>query len=531
MQNNCSRTVLARASTQLMYLTTVIDQAWRDLLFRDPLLQLSKRSMRHLELASLRERRGTEFFGRVGWKLTVLAFVALTSPMWSQSKPAPLPSGQIIPKVICTANDKQSYALYLPKSFAANRNWPIIYVFDPGGNGAEAVEIIRAAAEKYGYIVVGSNNSKNGPQGGSSEAANAMWQDTQQRLPVDPARRYFAGMSGGARVATALALGCHGCVAGVLANAAGFPANIAPSPDMKFVYFAAVGNADMNYPEFVELRPKLDALGIHYLIRIFDGRHGWAPPEVWDEALNWMDIQAMASGLLARDPARIEETMSAELDRARGFASQGESLAALREYKAIVRNYAGLADTSVANAQVAEFQKNKEVAKQEKQEKDDIAQQNRLMAEVEPQMEDLASENSGDADVAELRNKIADLKRDVARASKQRDRLVRQRALGGLVIGASELGQRSLEQRDYRAALQYFDLAGAGASNLGWVHYERARVFAATNDKKKMMSELKLAADTGFHEPGALDASEFAAYLQDAEFQALTNQWKKIAGQ
>ena len=68
------------------------------------------------------------------------------------------------------------------------------------------METIQTAAEKFGYIVAASNNSRNGPMGGSSQAMKAMWQDTQQRFPIAEQRRYVAGMSGGARVATSIAL-------------------------------------------------------------------------------------------------------------------------------------------------------------------------------------------------------------------------------------------------------------------------------------------------------------------------------------
>jgi poly(3-hydroxybutyrate) depolymerase len=79
--------------------------------------------------------------------------------------------------------------------------------------------------------------------GGSSEAAIAMWADTHARLPVDTHRRYVAGLSGGARVAASVALGCGDCVAGVIADAAGFPPGATPPRPAGFAYFGAVGDA------------------------------------------------------------------------------------------------------------------------------------------------------------------------------------------------------------------------------------------------------------------------------------------------
>mgnify|MGYP003336387058 FL=1 len=71
--------------------------------------------------------------------------------------------GQVIDQVVTRADAKQSYAVYLPTTFSRTREWPVIFVFDPGARGRNAVERLRAAAERFGYIVAGSNNSRNGP--------------------------------------------------------------------------------------------------------------------------------------------------------------------------------------------------------------------------------------------------------------------------------------------------------------------------------------------------------------------------------
>jgi hypothetical protein len=464
------------------------------------------------------------------WKLRAATVILLCGLTWSQNTPASLVPGKLIPRVTCRADEKQSYALYLPASFAVNRKWPIIYAFDPGGRGAVAVDVIRAAAENYGYIVVGSNNSRNGPQGGGSEAAQAMWLDTALRFPIDENRRYFAGMSGGGRVASSLALSCHTCVAGVISNASGFPAGITPAPDTKFAYFASVGDADLNYFEFLDLRALLDNFKFLYRIRIFPGGHGWAPPEVWNEALNWMDIQAMASGLLARNPARIEKTMAGDLDTARNFEANHQWLAAVREYQSVARNFAGLADTTIARNRLAELEKNEEFMKQEKQEKEDVAHQMRLTSDLLAQMQKISSVLDP-AGLVDLRNNIADLKHDADHASRQREKLVLQRALGNLVIQAFESGQRRLEEKDYRTALQYFDLAAAGSHSLGWVHYQRARAYAGLSNKKQMFAELKSSLGAGFHPPSALDTPEFTSFNKDPEFQSITAEWNKSAEQ
>ena len=89
--------------------------------------------------------------------------------------------------------------------FDLARQWPVILAFDGGGGGRQGVERYRAAAEKYGYVVAGSNNSRNGPWNVGLDAAAAMIADVKRRFPIDLRRMYTAGMSGGARVAIMVA--------------------------------------------------------------------------------------------------------------------------------------------------------------------------------------------------------------------------------------------------------------------------------------------------------------------------------------
>ena len=437
------------------------------------------------------------------------------------------PVGTLVPRVACKNNAKETYALYLPSAYSAARMWPIVYVFDPGGRGQVAAEVIQAAAERFGYIVAASNNSKNGPLGGSAEAAIAVWGDTQQRFSVDPHRRYVAGLSGGARVATSIALSCGDCVAGVIANAAGFPPGTAPSHNMKFAYFAAVGDADFNYAEFTQLRSKLDEVGVRYVIRVFEGQHGWAPAEVWMEALNWMDLQAMAAGTLGRDPARIASSLDEALAKARALEAKNDLLTAYREYAEIVGNFRDLTDVSVAKMRVAELEKNKSVKAAEKQEASELEQQSRIEQAPASAMQKIPTGDLDASGFTDLRSNIADLKRQAA--GRDRRTLVTRRAVSGLVVQAYESGQRSMEQKNYRDALLYFELAATGSENPVWAHFQRARVYALTSDKKGVLAELRQCLAIGVHDATAIDSDDFQAYRDQPDFEKLRDDWKAKA--
>jgi hypothetical protein len=76
--------------------------------------------------------------------LRVAVFVAVLAEMGvfaiaRQSSPLSdspvLQTGVITPKIICIAKPDQSYAVYLPSNYSADRKWPILYAFDPAARG------------------------------------------------------------------------------------------------------------------------------------------------------------------------------------------------------------------------------------------------------------------------------------------------------------------------------------------------------------------------------------------------------------
>lgn len=129
--------------------------------------------------------------------------------------------GVITDSIRCADNSTQVYAIYLPTYYTASKKWPVIYFFDPHGVGNLPIKIYKDLAEKYGFVIAGTYGSKNGMQiSESSNAGNAMMSDVAQRVSVDNARLYTFGFSGGARVASTIAL--NGGIAGVIACGAGF---------------------------------------------------------------------------------------------------------------------------------------------------------------------------------------------------------------------------------------------------------------------------------------------------------------------
>jgi len=221
-----------------------------------------------------------------------------------------LPRGRVLESVACAGRPGQSYALYLPQDYTAQRAWPILYCLDPDARGGLAVARFADAAEKTGFLVAGSNNSRNGPLEPAREAIEAMLADTHARLHIDDQRMYAAGFSGGARLALAWAR--NGSLAGVVASGAGFGESQIPDA-IKFRIYAAAGVDDFNYHELYALSRELARRGVVHRFAQFDGGHDWLPAPLAAEALEFFGGRVPPK---AAEDSRSERELAARYSRA-----------------------------------------------------------------------------------------------------------------------------------------------------------------------------------------------------------------------
>jgi dienelactone hydrolase len=201
------------------------------------------------------------------------------------------PRGKVVAKVATRHDAGQSYALYLPKAYTPEKKWPILYGFSPAARGTDPVRLFKDAAEKHGWIVVGSNNSQNGPHEPIQQAIEALLRDTKARFSLDENRRYATGFSGGARVAFFLAASADPPFAGVIPCGAGMPSYMKPlEKGNRLAVAAIVGDKDFNYQELLRLEGTLRKTEVRSRLAVFEGEHRWPPFELAASAVDYMEI-------------------------------------------------------------------------------------------------------------------------------------------------------------------------------------------------------------------------------------------------
>jgi predicted esterase len=445
-----------------------------------------------------------------------------------------IPRGQIVERIEALNDSSQSYALYLPSNYTPDRKWPVLYAFDAGARGRVAVERFKDAAEKYGWIVLGSNNSRNGPWDLVVNAWNAMLTDTHQRFAVDDERSYSTGFSGGARAAVRVAIGCK-CLAGVMAYGAGFPIDLAPSPQMHFVFFGAVGVDDFNYPELKSLQEPLTKAGISQHVQTFEGRHEWPPVSVATAAVEWMELHAIKAGKRPRDNGFINAMWQQLLNKARTLEESKKHHEAYQLYLDLAETFNGLRDVAEIETKVNQLRDSREVKAAIREEQVQIRKQR----ELESRLNSLIAGRDGGAQVNQsedgfdsatlFRARLSDLRKQSKAPEDSTQRRVARRVLDGLFVGLVEEGITLLQtKKNYFESIKRLKSATEINPDRPGAYFYLAWAYAANRDKKKSLQSLNTAVEKGFSDTSMITANKaFDSFRNEPEYQQIMARLRK----
>jgi dienelactone hydrolase len=440
--------------------------------------------------------------------------------------------GRVIERVACKKDPDQSYALYLPSNYSSTRKWALLAAFDPGARGNIPVERFKEAAERYGYIVCGSNNSRNGPLPPSAEAARAMLGDVAARFAIDEKRVYLTGFSGGARAATAIAVWLTGQVAGVIGCGAGFSEGINANSSLPFVYYGTVGTDDFNYPEMKQLDRSLEQGRVVHHVAVFEGGHDWAPGAECVRAIEWIELQAMKSGRRSRDDSFVDRLFTAAQNRAIAHESAGRAFEAFLEYSAIAADFNGLRDIAGLEKKAASLRDSKAVKQSLARDRDQETEQRRRSNEIFD-LRANAQKWSNDPPAQkpflyDLKQILSDLKRKSEAKENSPERALARRVLNQFLITSFEESTSLLRARKY-------DLA---ASNLAtdaelmpdnWrLLYNLACAYALKRDKRRAIETLSKAVQKGFANAEELERNDqLDAIREEAGFKKIVEGLKQ----
>jgi len=409
--------------------------------------------------------------------------------------------GHIIDSVICKSDPAQSYALYIPQK-GNSQALPVIYFFDPHADGALPLRKYKALAEAYGFIMVGSNNSKNGNDWPTTENIWLHLSDDTRRLKIDSRRTYVCGFSGGAKVAGYIAIQ-HPGIAGVIAGGAGLPDGVSAT-DFNFSFTAIAGLGDMNLTELVSVNAELDKTRTPHRIIYFDGKHEWSPVNTMGLAFAGLRFDAMKSSLIPKDISFITTYIAESRKKLRAYELSDRLIKAAQECALSITFLDGL------SKQVAWF----------RQQAAAIAANQNYLAQRQEQQHLLAKEENMKADYMQhfqqddghyWTTTIHDLQEKAVGYTATNQ--MYQRLVAYLSLAFYSISNQLIGRNDNATALHFVELYKMDDPTNSEAWYFSAILNARDHQVPAVVNDLLKAASCGFRDKNRL--------MQQPEFKAL----------
>jgi tetratricopeptide (TPR) repeat protein len=457
-------------------------------------------------------------FGRPLFDLLVIAVAACS--IYPQQSFTP---GKIIDHVVIDADKTQSYSLYLPTKFDGKTKLPIIYVFDPAARGSVAVREFSDAAEKYGYIVVGSNDSRNGLSGDKlMPIFNNISADTHRRFAIDDSRIVMAGFSGGARVASIFAYSCN-CAFAVIGSGAGFWQNIEINNKLPFVFFGSAGYDDLNYFELRSLSEKLYAAQATYRVEFFDGPHQWMPTSLAEKALAWVELRAIRAKRRVKDDAFIDRSFLERSAAADALVSQKKYLEAEAAFRSVVSDFDGFKDTRAAVEKLRSISTSPEFKKAIKSEREEASDYERRSNEFYGFVQSLSRNETRQETRSQLQSDAQGIRNRSTAAEDSASRRTARRVLDGVYISSVETASAAVQSGTrIDEALNFLELADAMRPKNAYVSFLRAQLYAIDGQKKKALEALSKAVEFGLKDRERVQSEKhFESIRNTPEFQSI----------
>ncbi len=448
------------------------------------------------------------------WAAVPFAFWSCNGNKKQKKKPQPvehsyikpLPEDTLMTRVTILDDTSQSYAVFIPRKKDAGGVLPVVFFFDAHARGALPVKRYRALAEQYGFILAGSNNSKNGLQ--KSERNRILYkfmEDVEKRSPFDPNRIYVSGFSGGARIASGIGLSNKN-IAGVIACAAGFP-DQRYKPEKNFLFISIAGNKDFNHLELETLYRQLTALGIKNVFLTFDGKHDWPPETVMEQAFQLLQLDAMQKTLIPTDK-KLTERFRKRTEKEIGTAlANRDILTAYRACKKEMRFLEGLTPLDKCRKRLENMENNPafNTARYHRQQM--------LTLEQNRQKELLRAMEVKDS--TWWKKELQKIKHNTVAQKNGELRLINHRLLSYLSLISYLYAKQALAQNNVPETAKFLMIYRGSDPDNPEVYFMLAEYYALQGNVAKVLPMLNKAVEKGFKEPGRIKTSRYFRTFHD----------------
>ncbi|MCE7996233.1 MAG: hypothetical protein HEP71_29905 [Roseivirga sp.] len=404
--------------------------------------------------------------------------------------------GEVSPYLVCDINKEHAYALYLPSGYTPDKEWPALFLYSAGGNGMAGMEKFRPAAEKYGYILVGSHNYRNGPVDKGFEAARILLEEITKKYPVNMERIYTGGMSGGARMATTVAVVTNK-IAGVIAIGASFNFLNKPNTKNSFAFVGIAGDKDMNYLELVKATEEVRELGIKSHLIAYDGKHRWCEEPQATEAIQWLELHAIQKGLSKNKNDFSSTFMIEQLERGKQLEKELRFTEAHSLYQSLKLFY-GPEEVKEIDLRITVLEKEKAFKKQNRIYSSILEKESKRERDIRTGFNNIDMVMRSDSVYRWWQTQTTQWRKEQKNAKTLAARNSATRSLGFMGLFAFSTASPHISTGKWTEALPYLKVAALINPENADLNYFMAKIYALNKDQRLSKKHQKKATNASF---------------------------------
>lgn len=424
-------------------------------------------------------------------------------------------NGLFLLQLPCASDPNVHYSVYLPENYTGSTLHPLLLMFDPHGDDRGPLERYKALADRYGFILMSSVESRNGNDARvSAGILQALDRECNKIARADTNNLNCGGFSGGARVAAMLALGT-GRYKGLVLSGAGFPAgNWKGIPPHVILGYA--GQRDMNLAELRQLKPEAKLESRYQFISSEDG-HAWPDSSSMEKAFIAFVCNSRRDRYGSVTDSLIRFAVSRYRDLLRQDSDKGRPLLDSYNYLNFLRCFDGLEDISMEEKAYRNLLNNSEYQSA-------IKKEELLMKEEEKKVNELTAafmQKPAEWWQAELSSWM-----DTSAFLYEKSRIAMHcRVQGKLSLIAYSSLNRALQAGMPNESRYFASLYVAIDPGNKEAWYLLALTFAREGKMGQAMESLEKAGALGFRERARLEAeTAFAPLRADNRYQTILNQ-------
>ena len=417
------------------------------------------------------------------------------------------------------SDSTQSYSLYLPTSYNPNDRFPAVFLFDPHANGRLPVDKLRKKAEELGYILIGSNNSRNGADN-LTYICQSLIQDALNKFRIDRNRIFAGGFSGGARVAGSV-LPQITRVQSVFSCGAGLMQAIQLIKKKNLTYLGIIGEQDFNYREAIQTHQVFNQKGIENHLLSFQGGHEWPPDSILSKSLDWFECQSMKNNPKNVSEDWLNTFYKKQINKAEFLAKNKNKLESYHQYRWVYACVKDLLSTKKLTKRIQKLKNSPEIARYYQQRNQLLQQEQRLYNQyIQAYMH---------RDTEWWKREINEYEKKISQTSNPQQKNFLIRLKNYWSMAGFSLTSNALEKDQIEKARHTTDIYQMVDPENPDVYYLKAKLFALTGNQEQAMEHLKKAADKGFEDWDRIRKdSIFIKTLQNKKLKPLINSEKQL---